>query len=437
MKFFRGIRQRNLLNNKFSKYLLYAIGEIVLVIIGILFALYINNQNELSKKEANAEILFTNILKELKSDIEESTVLIDFYRKKDSLSHLVTLGGLTVEDYQKSGTNELIYVADNYETYKTTQHGYDALIRDLEDVPAKFNEAIDIMNELYKESKTTITVFNKSIHDHVLNNNEKLAATYDWYSSVNPAGRINYAVNSPKYKNQVTIYKMHIFSNLLPAIKRYRLKAIEAYNHIADVLDVPVNEEVFNLNQHFPKSYLGYYYNEASQSLIKIFPKNGNISIFYTQNNSNDLIYPYRDTTFYNIRNMIYSFETVGTDKIIHRSYLSFYTKYIQIDSTEIASLSNQNYEEIEVSAIQSQKYVGQYKLSPELILKVFKEGAKMKAQATGQGVVDDFIFIAENVLYSKKVKVKLTFNENKNGAIESLILMQGGMNVPAKRIEN
>ena len=46
IKFFRKIRQRLLTENKFSKYLFYAIGEIVLVVIGILIALSINNWNE-------------------------------------------------------------------------------------------------------------------------------------------------------------------------------------------------------------------------------------------------------------------------------------------------------------------------------------------------------------------------------------------------------
>ena len=45
-KIFRKIRQRLLSENKFSKYLIYAIGEIILVVIGILIALGINNWNE-------------------------------------------------------------------------------------------------------------------------------------------------------------------------------------------------------------------------------------------------------------------------------------------------------------------------------------------------------------------------------------------------------
>ena len=46
IKFFRKIRQKMLSENKFSKYLIYSIGEIVLVVIGILIALQINNWNE-------------------------------------------------------------------------------------------------------------------------------------------------------------------------------------------------------------------------------------------------------------------------------------------------------------------------------------------------------------------------------------------------------
>ena len=46
IKFFRKIRQNLLRENKFSKYLIYAIGEIILVVIGILIALAINNMNQ-------------------------------------------------------------------------------------------------------------------------------------------------------------------------------------------------------------------------------------------------------------------------------------------------------------------------------------------------------------------------------------------------------
>jgi len=57
IKFFRRIRQNLLMENKTGKYFKYAIGEIVLVVIGILIALQINNWNEdrkATKEEAKA-----------------------------------------------------------------------------------------------------------------------------------------------------------------------------------------------------------------------------------------------------------------------------------------------------------------------------------------------------------------------------------------------
>ncbi|WP_299184704.1 DUF6090 family protein [uncultured Aquimarina sp.] len=73
IKLFRKIRQNLLSENKFSKYLLYAIGEIVLVVIGILIALQISNLNEQSKKED----LRKNYVNSLKKDLESDIVLLE------------------------------------------------------------------------------------------------------------------------------------------------------------------------------------------------------------------------------------------------------------------------------------------------------------------------------------------------------------------------
>lgn len=68
IKFFRKIRQRLLTENRFRKYLFYAVGEIVLVMIGILLALQVNNWNELRKKEQAEIQLYHKILTDLNSE---------------------------------------------------------------------------------------------------------------------------------------------------------------------------------------------------------------------------------------------------------------------------------------------------------------------------------------------------------------------------------
>jgi hypothetical protein len=68
IKFFRKIRQKLLMENKFSKYLFYAIGEIILVVIGILIALSINNWNQDRIEHKETKVLLGN----LSLDIEEN-----------------------------------------------------------------------------------------------------------------------------------------------------------------------------------------------------------------------------------------------------------------------------------------------------------------------------------------------------------------------------
>jgi len=68
IKFFRNIRKTLLAEGKIANYLKYAIGEILLVVIGILLALYLNNLNDLYQLKKD-EI---KILKEIRSNLISS-----------------------------------------------------------------------------------------------------------------------------------------------------------------------------------------------------------------------------------------------------------------------------------------------------------------------------------------------------------------------------
>ena len=79
IKFFRHIRKKLLSENKFSKYLLYAIGEIILVVIGILIALQINNWNENRKNRELEQDYYCRILEDFKLTqelIEQSSIAV-------------------------------------------------------------------------------------------------------------------------------------------------------------------------------------------------------------------------------------------------------------------------------------------------------------------------------------------------------------------------
>ena len=89
IKFFRKIRHRLLSENKFSKYFLYAIGEIVLVVIGILFALQINTWNEHRKSRLQEVNILIKLDTDLKANLIEIKELKDLTEKRIKASHTI------------------------------------------------------------------------------------------------------------------------------------------------------------------------------------------------------------------------------------------------------------------------------------------------------------------------------------------------------------
>lgn len=78
IKFFRHVRQKLISDNMFSKYLLYAIGEIILVVIGILIALQINNWNGRKKEQAKEQAFLREINLDFKSNKAQLDSIIEY-----------------------------------------------------------------------------------------------------------------------------------------------------------------------------------------------------------------------------------------------------------------------------------------------------------------------------------------------------------------------
>ena len=82
IKFFRKIRQKLLLEGKTGNYLKYAFGEIILVVIGILIALQINNWNEQRKENIKEQAILKRLEKEFISNREQ---LLDKIQLRNNL----------------------------------------------------------------------------------------------------------------------------------------------------------------------------------------------------------------------------------------------------------------------------------------------------------------------------------------------------------------
>jgi CubicO group peptidase (beta-lactamase class C family) len=89
---------------------------------------------------------------------------------------------------------------------------------------------------------------------------------------------------------------------------------------------------------------------------------------------------------------------------------------------------------EIHVAAKTLEKYVGQYQLTPQLVVKVTLEEGKLLAQVSTQPKLELFAE-SETVFFFKTVNAQVTFVLSAQGEVTGLVFRQGGSDIPAKKL--
>jgi hypothetical protein len=186
MKFFRKIRQRLLTENKFSKYLIYAIGEIILVVIGILIALQINNWNEkrieakkatdylyeFQKDLASDKIQFNYMIKLISNAIEAELSLLQ--RKTNSMDSLHSIAAaIGAQSYQRSINKRSFDNVQN--SGKSNLSGYEDLYARLSYYYTEINRDLNSLTQWdYEEYKKN----RKKFDDFINNGNYEISLNY-------------------------------------------------------------------------------------------------------------------------------------------------------------------------------------------------------------------------------------------------------------------
>ena len=168
IQFFRKIRRQHLTENKFSKYLIYAIGEIVLVVIGILIALQINNWNNNRIKKNTENQYYQNIKRQITEDKQEIIACINYNNNR---LKLFNFGTQIIEENDRSKIDTLGNIAlklTDYSDFLRQGNIYETMVNSGE---IKLLNNPDIVEEIRRLEETYIYV-NKmeEIHrDIVLN----------------------------------------------------------------------------------------------------------------------------------------------------------------------------------------------------------------------------------------------------------------------------
>ena len=240
IKLFRQIRQRLLTENKFSKYLLYAIGEIILVVIGIMIALYVNNQNQERQEEKEIIAALIEIQRDLTQDVATSGFTYYRYISKDSIKNLVMNNKLSYDDI-KSKRVPVATLAYQYTPMWRQTNGYEQFLQMIKGMPEKYKELLPELNELHNVRGYQVDAYHKKYLATLVKIQEESYSDLEWYTQDNFTGemsdeQIDFYMNSPIFKS----YVMRMTSeakSMAGAVGWYRAMAMRIYFRIDELLD--------------------------------------------------------------------------------------------------------------------------------------------------------------------------------------------------------
>ena len=188
IQFFRNTRKQLFTENKFTKYLFYAIGEIILVVIGILIALQINNWNNRRIEKEDEKKLYRNIQRQIEDDRKELTHFKAF-NNYFSATYKHANKIIRAQDFTKSDSLALIAMGlSQYSDFNSSGNIYETLVNSGNLKLLKNDEITSSIQQL----ETTYNFVNKleTIHwDMIINELSPLlksTVNYDAFKAVKP-----------------------------------------------------------------------------------------------------------------------------------------------------------------------------------------------------------------------------------------------------------
>ena len=146
LRFFSKMRYKLAVENRVAKYLRYAVGEILLVVIGILIALQVNNWNDRRKELIDIELSMNKIENELSLNILSANHDIRNSTKLDPVFKRVLSNKVNIEDYRKYPI--FILLPTWRFTLNPVLDNQNKLIEKEEVLPEKYNKIIDNVHRL-------------------------------------------------------------------------------------------------------------------------------------------------------------------------------------------------------------------------------------------------------------------------------------------------
>ncbi len=230
MKILRNTRKNSLSNGNVLSYLVYGIGEIVLVVIGILIAVALNNWNEKEQEKKELNNILITIQKNLNNDILEIDKILEFHESTAPLYDKILNGSITKQDYQDAEDIRLHFLILGYPEISFDKRGFNLLSTYNSNNETTKDTLAAHIADFYTERLLEIKVDDEFRALDFKNNYEYWKNNYDWWANYITRKEFDgfeaYALNSPDYKNRVANAYFLTYDIFLPELKTFKEQAI-------------------------------------------------------------------------------------------------------------------------------------------------------------------------------------------------------------------
>lgn len=218
----------------FKKYSLYAIGEIILIVVGVLIAIAVNNYNSVSAKEKKLVSVIQKVKLNLENDINNLDVLISDYESLDTVINDVITGRYPIKTIDTINELTIDDCASCYAYHIGFSPFYSKLdgFEQLKSINLDWNSGKNEMTQdvlfFYQEQLRDIKLLEQTITAEILSNLKSIEQ-FDWYidymlNEFNPES-VRYFHTDKMYKNKLTTYKTLVIDNYLRMLNEYRSEA--------------------------------------------------------------------------------------------------------------------------------------------------------------------------------------------------------------------
>ncbi len=243
LKIFRKVRHNMIKNKKVTSYILYAIGEIFLVMIGILLALQVNNWNE--ERKANSKL--SSILKTIKNDLKTDTLVgssvIRYYDSINKYSNKVINNEYNVKNIEECVPCRSLLTG--YNPFNIQKKGFKLLQNYTESKSEKTDSLITDLSQFYTFFDAMVINNNEMIKSETLANLNYFKQQdwfIPWMQGQMTDEMKDFFGNSLDYKNRVAANNILTTSNHQNYIKLYKTNASALLNRIDKRLKINPKE---------------------------------------------------------------------------------------------------------------------------------------------------------------------------------------------------